>query len=138
MKEFKTIGGKLLHGRFICNNCISFDSICTNILFSSFSLFGRVGYIIINNLLKWILTESFGGINDDTLLNSLGQLNEVKSVDVVNFCLPNLPAPPNAFRGIRRKSSSLRRWLAICTDDLIELVDWVHCFVIYIRNFIVF
>ncbi|KEH35340.1 preprotein translocase subunit SecA [Medicago truncatula] len=77
LKEFKTIGGKLLH-------------------------------------------ESFGGINDDTLLNSLGQLNEVKSVDVVNFCLPNLPAPPNAFRGIRRKSSSLRRWLAICTDDLIE------------------
>ncbi|XP_012571928.1 protein translocase subunit SECA2, chloroplastic isoform X2 [Cicer arietinum] len=77
LKEFKTIGGKLLH-------------------------------------------ESFGGINDDTLLNSLRQLNEVNSVDVVNFCLPNLPAPPNAFRGIRRKSSSLRRWLAICTDDLIE------------------
>ncbi|MCI18942.1 protein translocase subunit SECA2 chloroplastic-like [Trifolium medium] len=80
LKEFKTIGGKLLH-------------------------------------------ESLGGINDDALLNSLGQLNEVNSVDVVNFCLPNLPAPPNAFRGIRRKSSSLRRWLAICTDDLIELVD---------------
>jgi preprotein translocase subunit SecA len=74
-------------------------------------------------MLIWILAESFGGINDDTLLNSLGQLNEVNSVDVVNFCLPNLPAPPNAFRGIRRKSSSLRRWLAICTDDLTELVD---------------
>ncbi|CAJ2667697.1 unnamed protein product [Trifolium pratense] len=78
LKEFKTIGGKLLHA------------------------------------------ESLGGINDDALLNSLGQLNEVNSVDVVNFCLPNLPAPPNAFRGIRRKSSSLKRWLAICTDDLIE------------------
>ncbi|KAI5405877.1 Protein translocase subunit SA2 [Lathyrus oleraceus] len=78
LKEFKTIGGKLLHA------------------------------------------ESFGGINDDTLLNSLGLLNEVNSVDVVNVCLPNLPAPPNAFRGIRRKSSSLKRWLAICSDDLIE------------------
>jgi hypothetical protein len=43
-----------------------------------------------------------------------------------------LPAPPNAFRGIRRKSSSLRRWLAICTDDITELVNWVRCFIIYI------
>ncbi|XP_057446945.1 protein translocase subunit SECA2, chloroplastic isoform X2 [Lotus japonicus] len=67
-----------------------------------------------------LLHESFGVISDDTLLNSLGQLSEVSSVDIVNFSLPNLPAPPNAFRGIRRKSSSLRRWLAICTDDLIE------------------
>lgn len=71
-------------------------------------------------MLKWLLAESFGVISDDTLLNSLGQLSEVSSVDIVNFSLPNLPAPPNAFRGIRRKSSSLRRWLAICTDDLIE------------------
>lgn len=70
-------------------------------------------------MVKWILPESFGGTRDDTLLNSLRQLNDVSSVDIVNFSLPNLPAPPNAFRGIRRKSSSLRRWLAICTDDLI-------------------
>ncbi|KAK7353230.1 hypothetical protein VNO80_18671 [Phaseolus coccineus] len=76
LKEFVTVGGKLLH-------------------------------------------ESFGGISDHTLLNSLGLLNDVSSVDIVNFSLPNLPAPPNAFRGIHRKSSSLRRWLAICTDDLI-------------------
>ncbi|KAL2339739.1 hypothetical protein Fmac_007679 [Flemingia macrophylla] len=76
LKEFVTVGGKLLH-------------------------------------------ESFGGISDDTLLNSLGLLNDVSSVDIVNFSLPNLPVPPNVFRGIRRKSSLLRRWLAICTDDLI-------------------
>ncbi|XP_047160673.1 protein translocase subunit SECA2, chloroplastic-like isoform X1 [Vigna umbellata] len=76
LKEFVTVGGKLLH-------------------------------------------ESFEGISDHTLLNSLGLLNDVSSVDIVNFSLPNLPAPPNAFRGIRRKSSSLRRWLAICADDLI-------------------
>jgi len=42
------------------------------------------------------------------LLNSLGLVNDLSSVDIVNFSLPNLPAPPNAFRGIRRKSSSLR------------------------------
>ncbi|KAL1309846.1 hypothetical protein AAHE18_17G207500 [Arachis hypogaea] len=77
LKEFMTIGGKLLH-------------------------------------------ESFGGITDDSLLNSLGQLNDAGSIDIVNFSLPNLPTPPNAFRGIRRKSSSLRRWLVICSDDLIE------------------
>lgn len=69
--------------------------------------------------LKWFLAETFEGISDHTLLNSLGLLNDASSVDIVNFSLPNLPAPPNAFRGIRRKSSSLRRWLAICTDDLI-------------------
>ncbi|KAJ1382561.1 SecA, Wing/Scaffold superfamily, partial [Sesbania bispinosa] len=81
----------------------------------------------LSNLLKEFMTiggkllhESFGGISDDTLLNSLGQVSEASSVDIVNFSLPNLPAPPNAFRGIRRKSSSLRRWLAICSDDLIE------------------
>ncbi|KAK7311517.1 hypothetical protein RJT34_09718 [Clitoria ternatea] len=66
-----------------------------------------------------LLHESFERINDGTLLNSLGLLNDVSSVDIVNLSLPNLPAPPNALRGIRRKSSSLRRWLAICSDDLI-------------------
>ncbi|TYH28255.1 hypothetical protein ES288_A02G129700v1 [Gossypium darwinii] len=37
--------------------------------------------------------------------------------DVDNFHLPNLPKPPDGFRGIRRKNSSLKRWLAICSDD---------------------
>ncbi|KAG5012740.1 hypothetical protein JHK82_024885 [Glycine max] len=55
-----------------------------------------------------LLRESLGGISDDTLLNSLGLVNDLCLVDIINFSLPNLPAPPNAFRGIRRKSSSLR------------------------------
>ncbi|CAL0319428.1 unnamed protein product [Lupinus luteus] len=77
LKEFMTVGGKLLH-------------------------------------------ESFGGITDDNLLKSLGKLHDISSLDIVYFSLPNLPAPPNAFRGIRRKNSSLRRWLTICSDDLTE------------------
>lgn len=35
-----------------------------------------------------------------------------------DLSLPHLPKPPNAFRGIRRKNSSLRRWLDICSDNL--------------------
>ncbi|XP_027339248.1 protein translocase subunit SECA2, chloroplastic isoform X2 [Abrus precatorius] len=76
----------------------------------------------LSKLLKEFMTvggKLLHGISDDTLLNSLGLLNDVSSVDVVNFSLTNLPPPPNAFRGIRRKSSSLRRWLAICSDDVI-------------------
>lgn len=81
--------------------------------------FGSIKFTIFIDMLKWVLVESLGGISDDTLLNSLGLVNDLCLVDIINFSLPNLPAPPNAFRGIRRKSSSLRRWLAICTDDLI-------------------
>jgi hypothetical protein len=135
LKEFKTIGGKLLHGRLICNNCGPLIP-SVQILYSLHFLVLATRFIISLLICSWILAESFRGINDDTLLSSLGQLNEVNSVDVVNFCLPNLPAPPNAFRGIRRKSSSLRRWLAICTDDITELVNWVRCFIIYIYIYI--
>lgn len=60
---------------------------------------------------------SFAGITEEDLLKSLAQLHEFSSVDVDNFYLPNFPKPPNAFRGIRKKTSSLKRWLAICTDD---------------------
>ncbi|KAJ7959174.1 Protein translocase subunit SecA [Quillaja saponaria] len=67
-----------------------------------------------------LLDESFEGVSVNTLVSSLGQLHDLSSIDIVNFSLPNLPTPPNAFRGIRRKSSSLRRWLAICSDDLIR------------------
>ncbi|KAI4337855.1 hypothetical protein L6164_016224 [Bauhinia variegata] len=65
-----------------------------------------------------LLHESFAGITNDTLLKSVGKLQDASSIDIVNLSLPNLPAPPNAFRGIRRKSSSLRRWLSICSDEL--------------------
>lgn len=66
-----------------------------------------------------IFEDSFAGLTEDALLESLGQLHDVSSIDVNDFYLPNLPKPPNSFRGIRRKSSSLKRWLAICSDDLI-------------------
>ncbi|XP_065617045.1 protein translocase subunit SECA2, chloroplastic isoform X2 [Quercus suber] len=58
------------------------------------------------------------GITEDALLKSLGQLHDSSSIDIDSFYLPNLPKPSNSFRGIRRKSSSLKRWLAICSDDL--------------------
>ncbi|CAL5384833.1 unnamed protein product [Camellia sinensis] len=74
---------------------------------------------------KWNLgklLKEFNGIsgkilNEVALRESLTQLHELSSVSINDFHLPNLPSPPNAFRGIRRKSSSLKRWLAICSDD---------------------
>lgn len=62
--------------------------------------------------------ESFAGITEDALLKSLGQLHDFSSIDIDSFYLPNLPKPPNSFRGIRGKSASLKRWFAICSDDL--------------------
>ncbi|KAK3034124.1 hypothetical protein RJ639_034476, partial [Escallonia herrerae] len=57
------------------------------------------------------------GITEEVLLKALVQLHAMSSVDIVDFHLPNLPAPPNAFRGIQKKSSSLKRWLTISSDD---------------------
>lgn len=71
----------------------------------------------LNGIAGKILNESFQGIAEEALLNSLMKLQDLKSLDVVDFHLPNLPAPPNSSRGIRRKSSSLERWLAIFSDD---------------------
>ncbi|KAJ8773379.1 hypothetical protein K2173_028556 [Erythroxylum novogranatense] len=67
-----------------------------------------------------LLEGSVAMITEEALLNSLLKLHELSSIDVNNFHLPNLPRPPNAFRGIRKKSSSLKRWLAICSDELIN------------------
>lgn len=65
-----------------------------------------------------ILDDSFAGIFGETLLKSIEKLPELNSIDINNFYFPDLPKPPNMFRGIRRKSSSLKRWLAVCSDDL--------------------
>ncbi|XP_027935678.1 protein translocase subunit SECA2, chloroplastic-like [Vigna unguiculata] len=57
----------------------------------------------LSKLLKEFVTiggKLLHGISDHTLLNSLGLLNDVSSVDIVNFSLPNLPVPPNAFTSI--------------------------------------
>ncbi|KAF9609777.1 hypothetical protein IFM89_018225 [Coptis chinensis] len=64
-----------------------------------------------------VLAESFSGVTEESLLLALGKQNKLQSIDIDNSCLPSLPTPPNAFRGIRRKSSSLKRWLVICTDE---------------------
>ncbi|XP_028104790.1 protein translocase subunit SECA2, chloroplastic-like isoform X1 [Camellia sinensis] len=70
-----------------------------------------------NGISGKILNDSFVAITEVALRESLTQLHELSSVSINDFHLPNLPSPPNAFRGIRRKSSSLKRWLAVCSDD---------------------
>ncbi|KAI4320590.1 hypothetical protein MLD38_034052 [Melastoma candidum] len=65
-----------------------------------------------------LLKGSISGISADDLSNSIPHLYGLNSVDIINFSLPNLPQPPNTFRGIRRKNTSLKRWLAICSEDL--------------------
>ncbi|XP_023644831.1 protein translocase subunit SECA2, chloroplastic isoform X1 [Capsella rubella] len=65
-----------------------------------------------------LLDDSFSGVTEVTMLQSLENLHETSSIDMEDFYLPHLPKPPNVFRGIRRKNSSLRRWLDICSDDL--------------------
>ncbi|XP_074562158.1 protein translocase subunit SECA2, chloroplastic [Curcuma longa] len=64
-----------------------------------------------------VLAESFAKVREEDLLSSLEQIQRLHVVDVGNFSLPNLPVPPNTFRGIRKKISSLKRWLGICTDE---------------------
>uniref|UniRef100_A0A2C9WER3 chloroplast protein-transporting ATPase n=1 Tax=Manihot esculenta TaxID=3983 RepID=A0A2C9WER3_MANES len=65
-----------------------------------------------------LLDASFAGTTAEDLLKSLLQLHESSSVDINDFYLPDLPKPPNVFRGIRRKCHSLKRWLVICSDEL--------------------
>ncbi|KAJ4700751.1 Protein translocase subunit SecA [Melia azedarach] len=65
-----------------------------------------------------LFDDSFTGVNEEALLKSITAMHELSSIDINNFYFPDLPKPPDSFRGIRRKSSSLRRWLAICSDDL--------------------
>lgn len=64
-----------------------------------------------------LLPESFVEMNEEDLRSSLEQIHGLSSIKVDTFSLPNLPVPPNAFRGIRKKNSSLKRWLIICADD---------------------
>ncbi|KAF5194834.1 translocase subunit SecA [Thalictrum thalictroides] len=70
-----------------------------------------------NGIAGKILSGSFSGVSAESLLGSLENTLKINSLEIDNFSLPSLPTPPNAFRGIRGKSSSFRRWLVICTDD---------------------
>uniref|UniRef100_A0A803L783 chloroplast protein-transporting ATPase n=1 Tax=Chenopodium quinoa TaxID=63459 RepID=A0A803L783_CHEQI len=66
-----------------------------------------------------LLDESFAGITEVVLLESLSQLDASAPTDFNGFLPENLPRPPNAFKGIRKKTSSFKRWLTICADDSI-------------------
>ncbi|XP_073136890.1 protein translocase subunit SECA2, chloroplastic isoform X2 [Henckelia pumila] len=63
------------------------------------------------------VSDSFTGVTEEALRQSVAQLHDLKTIDIDNFHLPTLPKPPNVFRGIRMKSSALKRWLTICSDD---------------------
>ncbi|PWA49020.1 preprotein translocase SecA family protein [Artemisia annua] len=67
-----------------------------------------------------VLDESCTGLTVESLLQSLASVHKISDVDINDFHFPNLPQPPNAFRGIRKKTSSLKRWLAICSDDSLK------------------
>jgi len=64
-----------------------------------------------------LLGESFKDIQEENLQSALEQIHGSGSVKADSFALPNMPMPPDSFRGIRKKTSSIMRWLAICLDD---------------------
>ncbi|XP_037429591.1 protein translocase subunit SECA2, chloroplastic-like isoform X1 [Triticum dicoccoides] len=64
-----------------------------------------------------LLTETFKETQEEDLQSSLEQILRYGSVEVDNFVLPNMPVPPNSFRGIRKRTSSAMRWFAMCGDD---------------------
>uniref|UniRef100_A0A453HJF9 chloroplast protein-transporting ATPase n=1 Tax=Aegilops tauschii subsp. strangulata TaxID=200361 RepID=A0A453HJF9_AEGTS len=64
-----------------------------------------------------LLTETFKETQEEDLQSSLEQILRYGSVEVDNFVLPNMPVPPNSFRGIRKRTSSAMRWFAMCVDD---------------------
>lgn len=69
---------------------------------------------------------SFSGVTEEALLSSLERMDKLSSIEVDSFSIPNMPSPPNAFRGIRQKSYSLQRWLSICSDMTTKCVN-VYC-----------
>ena len=79
-------------------------------------------FIVAMTLTVWLSSDSFEGVTEVVLLESLTQLDASAPVDFNGFLPKYLPRPPNAFRGIRKKTSSFKRWLIICSD---ESVSWV-------------
>ncbi|WVZ53734.1 hypothetical protein U9M48_004638 [Paspalum notatum var. saurae] len=64
-----------------------------------------------------LLSESFKDIQEENLQSALEQMHGCGPVEADSLALPNMPVPPSSFRGIRKKTSSVMRWLAICADD---------------------
>ncbi|XP_068652140.1 protein translocase subunit SECA2, chloroplastic [Aristolochia californica] len=67
-----------------------------------------------------ILPGSFAGVTEEALVSFLSRTRDLPSIEVGSFSFPDLPVPPNAFRGIRGKGASLKRYLTICTDDSVK------------------
>ncbi|CAO2141162.1 unnamed protein product [Urochloa humidicola] len=64
-----------------------------------------------------LLSEPFKNIQAENLQSVLEQMHGSGSVKADSFALPNMPVPPDSFRGIRKKTSSIMRWFDICVDD---------------------
>ncbi|KAF0894614.1 hypothetical protein E2562_001911 [Oryza meyeriana var. granulata] len=69
------------------------------------------------NLGGKLLDEPFKEIQEKDLLSSLEQIRGCGPLNGDNFTLPNMPISRNSFRGIRKRTSSMMRWLVICVDD---------------------
>ncbi|KAL8459453.1 hypothetical protein ACS0TY_035959 [Phlomoides rotata] len=69
---------------------------------------------------KGISGKVLDGITEEHMLHSLAQVQVLSSMEVDELHLPNLPKPPNSFRGIRMKTWALNRWLTICSDDSVR------------------
>ncbi|CAN6362549.1 unnamed protein product [Urochloa humidicola] len=64
-----------------------------------------------------LLSEPFMDIQEENLQSALEQMHGNGSLKADSYALPNMPVPPDSFRGIRKKTSSIMRWFAICVDD---------------------
>ncbi|KAL5204810.1 hypothetical protein ABZP36_009681 [Zizania latifolia] len=100
LDEFVSLGGKMLNGN---------RQIIPSLYSSSVDI-----------LTLRCFAESFKEIQEEDLLSSLEQIHGCGSMRVDNFTLPNMPESPNSFRGIRKKTSSIMRWFAICDDDTLK------------------
>eukprot|EP00267_Zea_mays_P051095 XP_020403998.1 protein translocase subunit SECA2, chloroplastic isoform X2 [Zea mays] len=67
------------------------------------------------------LSESFKDIREQNLQSALEQMQGWGPVKADSFALPNMPLPPDSFRGIRKRTSSITRWFSICVDDTSNL-----------------
>lgn len=82
-----------------------------------------------------LLNDSFVGITEVKLLESLSQLDASAPVDFNGLLRTDLPRPPNAFKGIWKKTSSFKRWLTICADD--SITDGRYRVIInYLRHYL--
>eukprot|EP01018_Ginkgo_biloba_P024872 Gb_25957 [translate_table: standard] len=63
-----------------------------------------------------VFIDNFAGVTEETLVTSLQQLHQMQIRELDTFGIPNLPAPPDAFKGIRGKAFSFKRWLMLTSD----------------------